>query len=98
MKKRFTLILTAVLALTLAACGKGQVNNTSAKPVIYFYPEEETRVTVTLDYDGQPTTTYPAYENGWTVVAHPDGTLTDPVTGREYYCLFWEGALLRQIT
>lgn len=21
----------------------------------------------------------------------PDGTLTDPDTGREYYCLFWEG-------
>ena len=23
--------------------------------------------------------------------AAPDGTLTDPSTGRQYYCLFWEG-------
>ena len=29
--------------------------------------------------------------DGWTVTAHPDGTLTDPATGRAYYCLFWEG-------
>lgn len=62
-----------------------------AKPVIYLYPEQETAVTVELDYDGTLTTTYPAYENGWNVLAQPDGTLIDPETGREYYCLFWEG-------
>ena len=61
-----------------------------AKPVIYLYPEEETEVSVTLNYAGTLTSTYPAYENGWTVTARPDGTLTDE-TGREYYCLFWEG-------
>ena len=62
-----------------------------AKPVIYLYPERETAVTGALDYDGTLTSTYPAYENGWTVLAQPDGTLLDPDTGREYYCLFWEG-------
>lgn len=62
-----------------------------AKPVIYLYPEQETAVTVELDYDGTLTTTYPVYENGWNVLAQPDGTLIDPETGREYYCLFWEG-------
>ena len=61
------------------------------KPVIYLYPEEETRVSVKLDFDGSLTATYPKYEKGWDVIASPDGTLTDPVTGREYYCLFWEG-------
>ena len=25
------------------------------------------------------------------MTARPGGTLTDPATGREYYCLFWEG-------
>ena len=25
------------------------------------------------------------------MTARPDGTLTNPATGREYYCLFWEG-------
>lgn len=61
------------------------------KPVIYLYPEEQTQVTVRLDLDGTLTATYPKYENGWDVIADPDGTLTDPATGREYYCLFWEG-------
>lgn len=78
----------------------GTVQNTStfnpnealaAKPVIYLYPEEETLVTVQLDFDGTLTTTYPAYQDGWTVIAQPDGTLIDPDTGREHYCLFWEG-------
>ena len=61
------------------------------KPVIYLYPQEQTRVSVKLDFDGKLTSTYPKYETGWDVIANPDGTLTDPVTGREYYCLFWEG-------
>lgn len=62
----------------------------TAKPVIYLYPEEETDVTVTLDYDGELTTTYPAYDDGWRVTALPDGTLYDQ-QGREYSYLFWEG-------
>ncbi len=48
-------------------------------------------MTVTLDFDGTLTSTYPDYGDGWTVTARPGGTLTDPATGREYYCLFWEG-------
>ncbi len=63
----------------------------SAKPVIYLYPEKTQEVTVKLDYSGTLTTTYPAYREGWQVTARPDGTLLDPETGREYYCLFWEG-------
>ena len=63
----------------------------AANPVLYLYPEEETEVTVTLDFDGTLTSTYPDYGDGWTVTARPGGTLTDPATGREYYCLFWEG-------
>lgn len=64
---------------------------TTAKPVIYLYPEEETEVTVKLHYDGKLTVTYPAYEDGWTVAARPDGILTDTKTGLEYSYLFWEG-------
>ena len=60
------------------------------KPVIYLYPETETDVHVELDFNGELTCTYPAYENGWNVTATPDGTLTDE-TGREYYALYWEG-------
>ena len=82
------LCLLFVLALT-ACTSTGK----DAKPVIYLYGAEAggTEASVRLDYDGALTSTYPAYEDGWTVLAQPDGTLTDPETGREYYCLFWEG-------
>lgn len=88
MKKLFTVLLTLLLLLSLTACRRDIV--TDDKPVIYLYPETETQVTVTLDYDGVLTSTYPAYHDGWTVTAQPDGTLTD-AGGRTYYCLFWEG-------
>ena len=69
----------------------GYEEATDAKPVIYLYPEESCRVDVKLNYEGTLTHTYPAYRDGWSVQAEPDGTLTDPATGRQYYCLFWEG-------
>lgn len=61
-----------------------------AKPVDYLYPETEMEVTVKLDYDGELTCTYPAYDDGWTVTARPDGTLTD-ASGQTYNYLYWEG-------
>ncbi|MBR5969095.1 MAG: zinc ribbon domain-containing protein [Lachnospiraceae bacterium] len=62
------------------------------KPVIYLYPEEETKVSLRLDYAGALTTVYPSFdaENTWQVTARPDGTFFG-ADGREYYCLFWEG-------
>ena len=60
------------------------------KPVIYLYPEEETEISVTLIPDGRLTCTYPAYNDGWTVTASPDGTLTD-AKGQTYNYLYWEG-------
>ncbi len=60
------------------------------KPVIYIYPEEETEVSVKLDYSGRLTCTYPAYGDGWKVTASPDGTLTDEC-GQTYNYLYWEG-------
>ena len=94
MKKTvMTLLSAALLCGLLSGCGLDAKNE---KPVIYLYPEEETEVTVKLDFDGTMTAAYPDYGDGWTVVAAPDGTLTDPVTGREYSCLFWEGVSQRQ--
>lgn len=61
------------------------------KPVIYLYPEAETEVTVKLRLNGSLRCTYPAYGDGWTVTARPDGTLWDGV--RTYNYLFWDGAL-----
>ena len=64
---------------------------TASKPVIYLYPETAMEVSVGLDFDGTLTTTYPAYRDGWTVTAFPDGTLINHADGQEYSYLFWEG-------
>ena len=64
---------------------------TYAKPVIYLYPEKETEVRVKLKLDGSLSCSYPAYREGWTVTAAPDGTLTD-AAGQRYNYLYWEGA------
>ena len=88
MKKLLAGTLTAAFALGLTACVQQVV--CSAKTVIYIYTEQETTVSVSLDYAGTLTATYPAYENGWTVTAEPDGTLYDE-NGDEYSYLFWEG-------
>ncbi len=61
------------------------------KPIIYLYPEKETKINVSMQYDGHLTHTYPEYPlSGWNVTALPDGTLWDE-NGQEYYALFWEG-------
>lgn len=60
------------------------------KPVIYLYPEEQTDVSVKLDYNGTLTVTDPYYGDGWNVTAEPDGTLTT-ADGSVYPYLFWEG-------
>ena len=66
---------------------------TAEKPVIYLYPTEETDIRVRLKLDGDLTVSYPTYpDDGWTVTASHDGTLTD-ADGRTYDSLFWEAAL-----
>ncbi|MBQ8538885.1 MAG: hypothetical protein IJ433_04470 [Ruminococcus sp.] len=62
-----------------------------AKPVIYLYPTEKTKLTVTLGKPQNLTCTYPHYENSWDVTAFPDGKLIDNKRNRELYCLYWEG-------
>lgn len=62
----------------LAECGK---------PVIYLYPTKTTQVSVKVGAD--ITKSDPAYNNGWTAVAKPNGKLT--VAGVVYPYLFWEG-------
>lgn len=60
------------------------------KPVIYLYPQTAADITVRLPQT-QLTCTYPAYNDGWTVTADPDGTLVNHADGKEYSYLFWEG-------
>lgn len=61
------------------------------KPVIYLYPEQETQVSVKVNYKGDLFCTYPLYKDGWKVTASPDGSLINQEDGKEYSYLFWEG-------
>lgn len=63
------------------------------KPVIYFYPQETTEVDIKLTLDGEFIATYPKYNDGWKIIAEPDGTLRSLDGTKSYYCLFWEGTL-----
>ena len=89
MKRIFALLLALLLLAALTGCWPLEEQYTE-KPVIYLYPEAETDVTVRLDYAGDLTCTYPAYDGAWRVAAAPDGTLTDE-NGQTYRYLYWEG-------
>ena len=64
--KRTALFLALLTLALLPGCTPPEEDPAalSAKPVIYLYPEEETEVTVSLDYDGELTCVYPAMEDG----------------------------------
>lgn len=59
------------------------------KPILYLYPEYKTKVTVQLEKANQIITSYPKYNNGWEVVASPNGDLFDQ-NGKYYYALYWD--------
>lgn len=62
-----------------------------AKPIIYLYPQEKTEISVRLGKPENLTSSYPIYNDGWDVIAYPDGALIDKATGRQLYALYWEG-------
>lgn len=65
------------------------------KPAIYMYPEKPTAINVKLNLDGQMTVSNPVYDsqNGWSVVAQPDGKLGEPLTLSDYPYLYYEADL-----
>ncbi len=102
-KKFIKIIVILLICVPFLSLARMIYNQSSAKPIIYLYPEEETEVSVTLGKPKNITASYPDYETstkaskengkqgGWNVVAKPDGTLTDTNTGRKLYALYWEG-------
>ena len=111
MKKVLIVVSCLVVASLsfLAACDthekKGNHEVLDEKPVVYVYPQEEQQLTVTLDVEGSLDTVYPAPDGqratergtraSWTVMASPDGTLTD-ASGRTYPYLFWDGPVRQE--
>ena len=61
------------------------------KPVIYLYPEKPSNIQVQVQPNGGFTYTEPAYNNGWNVLALPNGKLFDLTSLKSYDYLFWEG-------
>jgi hypothetical protein len=64
------------------------------KPVIYLYPKTISSISVDVKPQGGFTYTEPAYNNGWKVLATPQGKLLDLGSYRVYDYLFWEGMSL----
>ena len=67
------------------------------KPIIYLYPTETTFVDVKLSNPERITTDYPNYNNGWKVVAHPDGTLKTK-SNKQLYALYYESQNIKKYT
>lgn len=81
-----------IIVRTVTGCNSNDPDEpVDYKPIIYLYPVEDIEVTVKLGKPNNLTVTYPVYNNGWTVIAKPDGTLIDKNTGRKLYSLYWEG-------
>ncbi|MCL2817511.1 MAG: hypothetical protein FWD39_03875 [Clostridiales bacterium] len=87
---RVIIVIAAIGIYLLFTKGPGG-EITYHKPAIYLYPAETTEVSVVLKFSGSLDFTYPAYHGGWSVTAHPDGTLINHRDGKEYSYLFWEG-------
>ena len=95
---RLFLICELFIAIGLGAYALYQVyiplitsEDYMVKPIIYIYPEEETKVNVKLGKPENITCDYPEYEEeGWTVNAKPNGDLKYLKTGRNLYALYYE--------
>ena len=63
---------------------------TVKKPIIYIYPEKDTKVDIELLNSSLVTTSYPKYNDGWSVIANPNGNLKELNSNRIYYGLYYE--------
>ena len=85
------IIMAIVVVISLSDLWINSTTSHMAKPIIYLYPETEQEVSVELGNPELLSCSYPKYEDGWKVLAKPNGDLTDLATGRNLYALYWEG-------
>ena len=95
--KVILIIIVLIILITIGLFLYSSSQATISKPIIYIYPQEETEVSVKVGYPDSLTCTYPKYENGWDVIASPDGNLKDVKTGRNLYALYWEGLRNKEV-
>jgi hypothetical protein len=60
------------------------------KPVVYLYPQKDIDVSVKVAPNGGMSFSNPLYNDGWNVLARPNGKLTNS-DNKDYSYLFWEG-------
>ena len=65
------------------------------KPIIYLYPTEITNVRVKLSNPERIIVDYPDYNNGWNVIAYPDGMLKT-ASGKKLYALYYESKNIKK--
>ncbi len=68
------------------------------KPVIYLYPEENTRVKVNVKPTNGISVSDPDIGDGWEVLATPKGDIYNLKDRKKYPYLFWEGFATNFIT
>lgn len=61
------------------------------KPVIYLYPEETSNIFVNVDPTGGVSVSEPALNDGWNVIASPEGKILNLADFKVYPYLFYEG-------
>lgn len=92
---RFHFIATfkdGAVALTDVRVSFHEYQGEMAKPVIYLYPPVEQQVGVRVLPEGGVTKSDPAYGEGWSVRAQPNGKLVT-ADGKVHPYLFWESGL-----
>ena len=67
-----------------------------AKPILYLYPKKTTNVTVTFEHPELLETTYPKFNNKWSVKAHSNGDLYDS-NNKYYYGLYWDEKKVHEV-
>lgn len=90
-KKYVTNILFVLLIGSIVTGCKRPPLPMTKKPVIYLYPEKTDTIQVGINFKGKIKSTYPNYDKGWTVVAEPNGILTNLEDQQEYSYLFYDG-------
>lgn len=71
------LIYKDIFGIYRAMIRKDLIYGGCGKPVVYLYPEKETKVTLSFVNPINFTTVIPNYKNNWEVLAHTNGILND---------------------
>jgi hypothetical protein len=63
----------------------------ACEPIVYFYPEKDQQIEVSLDPKVRMMETHPKLSNQWQIVGYPDGSFQETGKPQRYQRLFWEG-------